>query len=93
MQKTLDEIAGLSADWKVSLHHFKALDVKHFEITRTGGRKSKDCYLVYVAYPVFKNIEKFHRKLVVEVEKRLKALVLFTAKRTIESKWFKAHKS
>lgn len=46
-----------------------------------------------VAFPCYGHLLKVQRKLVVEMERRLKMNVLFTAKRTIVSKWIKKHKS
>ena len=57
------------------------------------GKKTKPVYLVYVPYPCLKVVHKLHKKLVPELENKLKAQVLVVAKRTIESKWLKTHKT
>ena len=66
--------------------------VKEREVT-LGKGKTKTVYLVYVPFVCLKALQNAQRKIVAEIEKKLKNPVLFLAKRTILSKWVKAHKS
>ena len=49
--------------------------------------------MITIPYLCLKTLQKVVRKLVVELEKKLKIQVLFVAKRAIQSKWIKIHKS
>ncbi|CAD8174951.1 unnamed protein product [Paramecium pentaurelia] len=53
----------------------------------------KQVYLVYIPHPCLSVFNKVSSKLLPELEKRLKATILVVAKRTIESKWVKKHRS
>ncbi|CAK71976.1 unnamed protein product (macronuclear) [Paramecium tetraurelia] len=50
-------------------------------------------YLVFIPHPCLSIYNKVSSKLLPELEKRLKATILVVAKRTIESKWVKSHRS
>jgi len=49
--------------------------------------------VVFVPAPLAKIVQKSHKKLVPELEKRLKASVLLVLKRTINSRWIKANRT
>jgi len=49
--------------------------------------------VVFVPVPLGKIVTKSHKKVVPELEKRLKATVLIVLKRTINSKWIKANRT
>ncbi|CAD8133530.1 unnamed protein product [Paramecium pentaurelia] len=53
----------------------------------------KQVYLVFIPYPCLTIYNKISQKLLPELEKRVKATILVVAKRTIESKWVKKHRS
>ncbi|CAD8156597.1 unnamed protein product [Paramecium octaurelia] len=53
----------------------------------------KQVYLVFIPHPCLSIYNKVSSKLLPELEKRLKATILVVAKRTIESKWVKSHRS
>ncbi|CAD8075247.1 unnamed protein product [Paramecium primaurelia] len=53
----------------------------------------KQVYLVLIPYPCLSIYNKISSKLLPELEKRVKATILVAAKRTIESKWVKNHRS
>jgi small subunit ribosomal protein S7e len=91
--KELYELENSSSDWKNDLKDVYISNVKEIDYTSKDKKKSKPVYLVYVPYPCLKVIQKLHKKLVPELESRLKANLLVVAKRTIQSKWQKTHKS
>mmetsp|Transcript_35793 Transcript_35793/g.41754 ORF Transcript_35793/g.41754 Transcript_35793/m.41754 type:complete len:202 (+) Transcript_35793:79-684(+) len=90
--KELHHLENSSSEWKNDLKDVYLSNVKEIEFT-AKGKKSKPVYLVYVPFPCLKVIQKLHKRLVPELESRLKAQVLVVAKRTIQSKWQKTHKS
>lgn len=85
------EIESTSADLKGQLKEVRILEARDFEASIRG--KARKVILVVIPFPDLKNLTKIHKKLVPELEKRLKVPVLITAKRTIQSKWLKPHKS
>jgi small subunit ribosomal protein S7e len=66
--------------------------VKEKEVILSKG-KTKTVYLVYVPFVCLRALQSVQRKIIAEIEKKLKNTVLFLAKRTIQSKWVKPHKS
>jgi len=90
--KELHHLENSSSEWKNDLKDVYITNVKDIEFT-AKGKKSKPVYLVYVPFPCLKVIQKLHKRLVPELESRLKAQILVVAKRTIQSKWQKTHKS
>jgi small subunit ribosomal protein S7e len=46
-----------------------------------------------IPYPCLKVYQKVAKKLIPELERRLKLTVFVTAKRTLDSKWVKKHRS
>mmetsp|Transcript_35792 Transcript_35792/g.41752 ORF Transcript_35792/g.41752 Transcript_35792/m.41752 type:complete len:202 (+) Transcript_35792:78-683(+) len=90
--KELHHLESSSSEWKNDLKDVYITNVKEIDFT-SKGKKSKPVYLVYVPFPCLKVIQKLHKRLVPELESRLKAQVLVVAKRTIQSKWQKTHKS
>jgi len=91
--KELHNLESSSSEWKNDLKDVYITNVKEIDYTSKDKKKSKPLYLVYVPYPCLKVIQKLHKKLVPELESKLKANVLVVAKRTIQSKWLKTHKS
>jgi len=91
--KELHELENSSSDWKNDLKDVFITNVKEIDYTSKDKKKSKPVYVVYVPYPCLKVIQKLHKKLVPELEAKLKAQVLIVAKRTIQSKWLKTHKT
>jgi len=57
------------------------------------GKKERRVLVVFVPVPLAKIVAKSHKKVVPELEKRLKATVLIVLKRTISSKWIKANRT
>jgi small subunit ribosomal protein S7e len=90
--KELHHLENSSSEWKNDLKDVYISNVKDIEFT-AKGKKSKPVYLVYVPFPCLKVVNKLHKRLVPELESRLKAQVLVVAKRTIQSRWQKTHKS
>jgi len=90
--KELHHLESSSSEWKNDLKDVYITNVKEIDFT-SKGKKSKPVYLVYVPFPCLKVIQKLHKRLVPELESRLKAQILVVAKRTIQSKWQKTHKS
>jgi len=90
--KELHHLENSSSDWKNDLKDVYVSNVKEIDFT-SKGKKGKPVYLVYVPFPCLKVVQKLHKRLVPELESRLKAQVLVVAKRTIQSKWQKTHKS
>jgi len=91
--KELHNLESSSSEWKNDLKDVYITNVKEVDYTSKDKKKSKPIYLVYVPYPCLKVIQKLHKRLVPELESKLKAQVLVVAKRTIQSKWLKTHKS
>jgi len=91
--KELHELENSSSDWKNDLKDVYLSHVKEIDYVSKEKKKSKPVYLVYVPYPCLKVIQKLHKKLVPELEAKLKANILVVAKRTIQSKWQKTHKT
>merc|ERR1711981_1063848 len=60
---------------------------------RFSDKKEKRVILIYVPYPSLKASQKLHYKIVSEIQKRKNVQAFITAKRTINSKWIKIHKS
>jgi len=90
--RELHELENSSSDWKNDLKDVYISHVKEIDYT-SKGKKAKPVYLVYVPFPCLKVVQKLHKKLVPELESKLKANVLVVAKRTIQSKWLKTHKT
>ena len=57
------------------------------------NKKEGKIYLVYFPYSAQKTLQKNHKKIVPELEKKLRGSVLTVLKRTILSKWIKANRS
>merc|ERR1712137_1111233 len=88
----LIQLENSSSDFKNDLKNLFIDSVKDIEIV-AKNKKTKNIVLVFVPHVCLKLLQKVHRKLVPELEKQLNTSVLFVAKRTIQSKWVKAHKS
>ena len=86
------DLENSSSELKTDLKDFYLDSVKEVEVTLSKG-KTKNIYLVFVPFVCLKLLQKVHKKIVLDVEKKLKATVLFIAKRNIQSKWVKTHKS
>jgi len=86
------DIENSQPEAQEELKNFTLHSVKEFEIT-SGTKKGKNAYLIFVPYHCHALLAKLQRKLVVELEKKVKGTVFFVAKRTISSKWIKTHKS
>jgi len=91
VSSVLKEIENSSAESKALLRDVHISEVRDFEIPIKG--KTRKVVVVVVPFPALKGIHKAHKKLVSELEKKLKTTVLVMAKRTIESKWLKKHRS
>lgn len=92
MGTVLLELENSSSDLKNDLKDFFLDSVKEVEATIQKG-KTKAVYLVFVPYVCLKNLQKVQKKILLDVEKKLNVKVLFIAKRTIQSKWVKSHRS
>ncbi|EGR28512.1 s7e ribosomal protein, putative [Ichthyophthirius multifiliis] len=88
----LVEIENTNNDLKTYLKSVILTGVEEHTITK-ANKKQKTALLVYVHFQSYKVVQAIARKLIIELEKKLKQNVFFTAKRTIESKWVKEHKS
>lgn len=86
------DLENSSTEWKNDLKDLYIVGAKEVDFT-TKGKKGRGVYLIYVPYPCLKLAQKIHKRFVPELESRLKAYCLFVAKRTIQSKWKKTHKS
>jgi len=86
------DLENSSTEWKNDLKDLYIAGVKEVDFT-PKGKKGRNVYIVYVPYPCLKLSQKIHKRFVPELESRLKAYCLFVAKRTIQSKWLKTHKS
>ena len=89
--QALFEVEGSVADLKDALKHVAVAQVREIETVSKG--KKKNVLVVYVPFAVLRLVQKNIAKLVPELEKRLKTTVLIVAKRTIQSKWVKTHRS
>lgn len=85
------DVENASAELKGLLKDIPIQDVREIEISSKG--KTRKVALIVVPFPALKSIQKLHKKVVPEVEKRVKSPVLIVAKRTIQSKWLKVHRS
>ena len=92
MGTILLDLENSSSDLKTDLKDFFLDSVKEVEVVLQKG-KTKNIYLVFVPYLCLKLLQKVHKKIALDIEKKLKTQVLFIAKRTIQSKWVKTHKS
>jgi len=82
---------GNNGELKDQLKDLYVANAKEIETVSKG--KKKNVILVQVPQPSLRLVHRLHSKLIPDLEKRLKSTVLITAKRTIESKWVKTHKS
>merc|ERR1712178_541165 len=57
------------------------------------GKREKRVVLIYVPYPSLKSAQKLHYKIVLAIQKKKSVQAFITAKRTILSRWHKAHHS
>jgi small subunit ribosomal protein S7e len=90
--KAIMEVEKASADNKALLKGLLVDNVKEVETTYQG-KKSKNILLITVPYVCLKAMHNANKVLIALLEKKLNAYVTFTAKRTIQSKWIKTHKS
>jgi len=90
--QALFDIENSSTDLKNDVKDLYIASAKEIETT-IKGKKGKNIILISVPVPCLKLLNKVHARLVPELEKKLKNPVLFIAKRTIQSKWLKTHKS
>ncbi|KAL4445987.1 hypothetical protein ABPG74_010979 [Tetrahymena malaccensis] len=88
----LVELQNTHPDLKTSLESIILTQVKEFQINKTN-KKAKSAVLIYVHFQSYRVLLSAARKLIIELEKKLKQIVFFTAQRKIESKWVKEHKS
>jgi len=86
------DLENSSSEWKNDLKDFYIVNAKEVDFT-PKGKKGRNVYLVYIPFPCLKLAQKIHKRFVPELESRLKAFCMFVAKRTIQSKWKKTHKS
>jgi len=86
------DLENSSSELKTDLKEFNLDSVKEVEVTLSKG-KTKTIYLIFVPFVCLKLLQKVHKKIILDVEKKLKTSVLFIAKRNIQSKWVKTHKS
>jgi small subunit ribosomal protein S7e len=89
--QALFEVETGVADLKDSLKHVTVANAREIETVVKG--KKKNVYVIYVPFAVLRLVQRIQPKLVPELEKRLKTTVLIVAKRTIQSKWVKSHRS
>ena len=73
-------------------------DLKGFTISKVveipaGEKKDKKALIVFIPYHHLKSLQANYKKLALELEKRLKTVVLLVSTRTIESRWIKFRKS
>jgi small subunit ribosomal protein S7e len=85
----LAEIENSSSEWKAALRLVLLTSVR--DMTKPINSR-KPVYLVMIPIPCLKSYNKVSKKLIAELEKRIKATILITAKRSIESKWIKHHR-
>jgi len=90
--QSIYDLENSSTEWKNDLKDFYIVQAKEVDFT-PKGKKGRNVYLVYVPFPCLKLLQKVHKRFVPELESRLKAYCMFVAKRTIQSKWRKTHKS
>jgi len=88
----IQELENSSSDLKTDLKDFYLDSVKEVEVVLSKG-KTKNIYLIFVPFICLKLLQKVQKKILLDVEKKLKTQVLFIAKRNIQSKWVKTHKS
>jgi len=86
------DLENSSSEWKNDLKDFYIQGAKEVDFT-PKGKKGRNVYLIYIPYPCLRLSQKIHKRFVPELESRLKAYCMFVAKRTIQSKWKKTHKS
>jgi len=86
------DIENSSTDLKTELKELQIAKAQEVELT-LKGKKERRVVVVYIPFPNGKIVQKSHKKIVPELEKRLKAPVLLVLKRTILSKWIKANRS
>jgi len=89
--QALFEVENSVADIKDLVKDLYVAGVREIETVVKG--KKKNVIILYVPYASLRIVYRVHAKLVPELEKRLKTTVLVVAKRTIQSKWIKNHRS
>ena len=82
----------VSADSKTMLKGLLVDNVKEVEVTE-NGKKAKSIILVTVPFVCMKAMQRANKFVITQLEKKLKVHVTMTAKRNIQSKWIKTHKS
>ena len=89
--QALFEVENGVADLKADLKDLYVANAREIETTVKG--KKKNVVILYVPFANLRTVHRISAKLVPELERRLKTTVLITAKRTIQSKWIKSHRS
>ena len=90
--KAIIEVEKASAENKALLKGLLVDNVKEIETT-FQGKKSKNILLITVPFVCSKAMGIANKTLIAQLERKLGAYVCFSARRTIQSKWIKTHKS
>jgi len=90
--QALLDIENSSSDLKSELKDLQIARAQEVELT-LRNQKQRKVVVVYVPFPHVKIVQKSHKKIVPELEKRLRSPVLLVLKRTILSKWVKPNRT
>jgi len=90
--KVIYDLAQSSSENREDFKNIYIAGATEFQINQLGKR-DKRVVLIYVPYPSLKSAQKLHFKIVNEIQKRKSIQAFITAKRTILSRWIKAHHS
>merc|ERR1712196_139187 len=88
----ISDLADTSSENKEDFKNIFIAGAREFSINSIGKRE-KRVILIYVPYPSLKSAQKIQGKLVNTIQKRKSIQAFITAKRTILSRWIKAHHS
>jgi len=94
-----DSVATALLDIENSSSELKS-ELKDLQISKVieklltaHNKKERRVLVVFVPIPLAKLVARSHKKIVPELEKRLKASVLIVLRRSIQSKWIKANRT
>merc|ERR1712188_174968 len=90
--KVIYDLAQSLSENREDFKNIYIAGAQEFQINQLGKR-DKRVVLIYVPYPSLKSAQKLHFKIVNEIQKRKSIQAFITAKRTILSRWIKAHHS
>jgi Cft2 family RNA processing exonuclease len=87
------DLENSSTEFKAELKNVYLDSIREVEVAQKNGKKGKNVVLITVPHMCVRVLHRALKRVTGELEKKLKATVLFQLKRKIESKWIKVHRS